>query len=442
MDILGSLPVELSIRILKYLTPAGSIRLRLVSKSYHHLLTSEEVCRSLSHHFIKREYNAARKLDSWRLHYENHVSRRLSYGSGKPSLIEHLPEMWFISFCPETSYLAGTPDISSELVQVLDPNTYPAKYVFPPTRMPDGSRVRGVILLPSFVVVLTVSDRGYSWNLETRRVYQFEVPEIAEKIFTYIFGHGSLIAIASRDLMMVHDVQAEESSSFKSIRADPRIRRWRGEDVALYRSFAIVNAEKRVVWIFRKFWSENFLAPDPFAIDSLNLETGEVVLGELRSFPELAQHYCEDGLWNLWEPDPLRCQPGPTQHTTNVQTERIFFDTRTGALTEETYTIIFPGSITKFNYCDRLSGPFTRPGGLGCFIQNGPSVSIWMLDQEPGDRVARACPLDLNLPVGYHTTAGCGLYTCLGLSDNFVLLYNTIKGILVVRFKGIHDNDW
>ena len=84
MDILGALPPELSIRVLKYLTPAESIRVRLFSKSYHDLLTSEVVCSALSHHFIQREYNDAKKFDSWRLHYENHVSRRLAYAFGSP----------------------------------------------------------------------------------------------------------------------------------------------------------------------------------------------------------------------------------------------------------------------------------------------------------------------------------------------------------------------
>ena len=46
------------------------------------------MCRSLSHHFIKHEYNAAKRLDSWRLHYENRVSRGLPYGSGKPWVVE------------------------------------------------------------------------------------------------------------------------------------------------------------------------------------------------------------------------------------------------------------------------------------------------------------------------------------------------------------------
>ena len=445
MDILGALPLELSIRILKCLTPAESIRLRLVSKSYHDLLISEEVCSSLSHHFIKREYNAAKKFDSWRLHYENHISRRLSYGFGKPWKIEVLHHMWFRSFCPETSYLAGTLETDFDFVQVLDLNTYPAEHVLPPTRTPDSSDIRDVVLLPSFVVVVTWTNRGYSWNLETHRLYVFEVPDWADSDPAYIFGNGNLIVVPLRDSVIVHDVQAEKASELKGIRDETRI--WNGvETVCRDGAFAIANAERRVVWVIRELQGQVSFDQQPFAIDSFRLETGEVV-PEVRSIVNCGLFYCGDGLWQFWGDEPFSCHPEPAQDTTNVQAKRIALDTGTGAWTEEAYTIMFPGWVTKFHRRDFHSGPMTRSDGLGCFIESDPRWQIWMLDQEPGDRVTRAHPLDLSALAGrsvledLRATEGGSIDNCLGLSDKFVLLADAVKETVVVRFKGIHDSD-
>lgn len=57
-----------------------------------------------------------------------------------------LPHLQFGSFCPETSYFAGAPELDFRSVQVLDLNTSPAGYVFPPTRTPDDSvrTIRGL----------------------------------------------------------------------------------------------------------------------------------------------------------------------------------------------------------------------------------------------------------------------------------------------------------
>ena len=433
MDILVELPVELSIRVLEYLTPAESIRLRLVSKSFHSLLTSEEVCRSLSHRFVKREYNSAKKLESWRLHYENHVSRRLSFGSGKAWLTESLPLMYLKSFCPETLYLAGALGSERDTVQVLDLNTYPAALVFPPTRMPDSSKVKRVTLLPSFVVALTTTNRGYSWNLETRRVYQFEAPERDDPADGFITGNGNLIAIPSRDFVMVHDVQAEKSSKFGSISVDTESREWMGSVPEYLGSFAVANAEKRVVWILRKFAYIDFFEPEPYAMDGLYWEAGKVVAGELSNYPYSVQPYCEDGYWQLWGVESLLCRPGPTKETTHAQTSRAIFDTRTGAWTKGKYSVIFPSRFKMTRSCSSLR---TRSDGLGCLVENRPELQVWMLDQKPGHWVAHARPLDPNI-----LTKDWNLFSfnCFGLSDKFVLLGDSTEEAVVVRFRGIHE---
>ena len=435
MDILGALPLELWLRVLKYLTATESIRLRLVSKSYHNLLTSEVVCRSLSYHFIKRKCNAAKKFDSWRLHYENQISRRHSYAFGKPWVTENLPHMGFKSFCPETLYLAGTLESKFDFVQVLDLNTYPAEHVLPPTRTPDSSNIRDVVLLPSFVVVVTLANRGYSWNLETRRVYRFEVPNLGY-LYNSIHGSGNLIALVSRDSVIVHDVQAEKESLFKGIGNNTRV--CNEVETSWARSaFAISNAEKRAVWLFREAREKSSGSERRvFVIDSLHLETGRVVPEGARSLPH-DEPFCEDGLWQFWDTKPSNWHPGPAQRTENAQTRRIVFDPKTRVWTEEAYTIMFPGWITEFPNRDFLSRLITGSDGLGCFIDGSSRPLVWMLDQEPGDRVIRARLLT-PIALAGHSVEGTREFRCFGLCDKF-LVGRTGKGTVVIRFKGIHD---
>ena len=434
MDILGALPLELSVRVLKYLTPAESIRLRLVSRSYHDLLTSEEVCSALSHHFIKREYNAA-KFDSWRLHYENHVSRRLAYAFGEPWVTEHLPLMEFKSFCPETSYLACVLEPEHDIVQVLDLNTYPAESVFPPTQMPDSSDIRKLVLLPSFVVVVTWANHGYSWNLKTHRVYRFEVPPNLGYPCNSIYGDGNLIAIVSRDLAIVHDVLAEKESSFKGIGNNTRI--WKGVGrVYRRKAFAVVNSEKRVVWLFRGLRYQS-VYDRVFAVDSLHLETGEVVLGEVRSLPNYKPS-CEDGPWQFWDTSWFSWHPGPAERFKNAQTRRVAFDARTGAWTEEAFTIIFPTFATEFAQGGVHSRPIIRSDGLGHLVLGSSPKLVWMLGREPGGHVTRARPLSPVALVRYSIRGYP--FSCLGFCDRFLVgTAGAGAGTAVIRFKGIHD---
>ena len=441
MDILGALPLELSVRVLEYLTPAEPIRLRLVSKSYHGLLTSEEVCSALSHHFIKREYNTAKKFDSWRLHYENHVSRRLAYAFGEPWVTEHLPLMEFKSFCPETSYLACVFEPEHDIVQVLDLNTYPAESVFPPTQMPDSSDIKQLVLLPSFVVVVTQANHGYSWNLKTHRVYRFEVPPNLGYPCNSIYGDGNLIAIVSQGLAIVHDVLAEKESSFRDIGNGTRI--WEGvERVYRRKAFAVVNSEKRVVWLFR--WLRCQRVYDRvFAVDSLHLETGEVVLGEVRRLPNY-KPTCGDGPWQFWDTNSFSLHPGPAERFKNAQTRRIAFDSRTGAWTKEAFTIIFPACVTEFSHGGVHSHPTIRSDGLGCLVLGSSPKLVWMLAGEPGDHVTRARLLPPIAPARYPTKVGYP-FSCLGSCDKFLVGTagmvgaGTETGTVVIRFKGIHD---
>ena len=427
MDILGALPPELSIRALKYLTPVESIRVRLVSKSYHDLLTSEAVCSALSHHFIKREYNDAKKFDSWKLHYEHHVSRQLAYAFGKPWVTERLPYTWHSSFCPETSYFARDLGPGSGSVQVLDLNTYPAESVFPPTRMPDSSDIRKLVLLPSFVVVVTRENHGYSWNLKTHRVYRFEVPDLDYQS-DRIHGNGTLIAIAFQDSVIVHDVQAEKVSSFKDIGNNTRI--WDGvETVSERTTFVIANSEKRVVWLFRKLQFP-ILYDQIFAVDSLHLETGEVVLGEARSLPNHPPSCTEDP-WQLWDTSWFNWHPGPAHRTKNAQKRRIVFDARTGAWAEEAYAVTFPACVTEFTFGGTHPRLIIRFDDLGHLVLGSSPSLFWTLGEKLG-----AFPL---------SPGGPAPLSCLGLCDKFLV---GITGMgagteraspYLIRFKGVHD---
>ena len=52
------------------------------------------------------------------------------------------------------------------------------------------------------------------------------------------------------------------------------------------------------------------------------------------------------------------------------------FDIGTGAWTEETYTIMFPGLVTQFYYSNCYFGPFTRSDGLGYLIVSYPDLQV------------------------------------------------------------------
>ena len=87
------LPLELAMEVLKYLSPVETNQLRVVSKCYFYLLTSEEVCSFLSHRFITPEYNLTEIHCLWRLCYENNVLRWCSFVAGRPRRIETVGEI-------------------------------------------------------------------------------------------------------------------------------------------------------------------------------------------------------------------------------------------------------------------------------------------------------------------------------------------------------------
>ena len=340
-------------------------------------------------------------------------------------MTEILPDTWLCSFCPETSYLATVQEPGRGSVEVLDLNTYPEELVFPPTRMPDSSGIKDVILLPSFVVVVTWENHGYSWNLKTHRVYQFEVPDLYYQS-DRIHGNGTLIAIASQDSVIVHDVQAEKESSFKDIGNDTRTLEGI-EPIYERTTFTIASSEKRVVWLFRELQCPIFY-DRIFAVDILHLETGEVALGEVRSLPD----------------DPPSCEDGPSR--------RIVFDTRTGVWTEEAYTIIFPACVTEFTNGDVYSRLIIRSDDFGHLVF-GSHERVRMLGQEPGDHATRAGPLSPAALARYPIEVNYP-FSCLGFCDKFLVGINGTgtgtgtravtrmgfkTGTVVIRFKGIHD---
>lgn len=394
MDILTALPPELSMKVLKHLTPIETIKLRVVSKSYNDLLTSEEICSLLSRRFIAPEDNSTKVLPSWRLHYENHLSRRLSFASGEPWLVESLGPAdgaVNISFCPETRCLALT---IGDSVSVQDVNSYPVKCVLPPTHAPDRSWIADAVLLPSFVVLASPMGHGYAWNLGTHKEHQFELPESR---VTGMSGSRNLVAISLEGWVIVHDVQAQETSRFKDTRSDIRV--WGREEIMVdfSRGCMVTSPEKKVVWmICQTSASGHYL----LVIDSLHLETGEFVQRDICEFPNLhsTPSYSRNGLWIF--PEQAAYGYPQKRNNTGETAKRAIFDQATGRLTLEYI-------------------PVTSPHRL------------WMLNQQPGGKVARAQPLDLYTPERPLEV----VWFC----DKFAL-FRTESEVCVARFAGIHDN--
>ena len=431
MDILTELPPELSMGVLKYLTPVTAIKLRLVSKRYYNLLTSEEVCCSLSHQFITPEYNSTKALSSWRLHYENHVSRRLSFASGKPWKISGLGCTYNADvtvFCPETLRFVLPASTMSDSVSVQDLNTYPPKCVLPPTCTPDGSAITHAALLSSFVVVATESGHGYSWNLETHQEHEFKLPDSP---INGMHGSGNLVAISFEGWVVIHDVQAQETRTLKDTRSDTRV--WEGEEIRLVyeSSYIVTNPKKQVIWMISHTPREKSWL---LVTDSLNLETGEFVQRDICEFyyHEPTPFNCGNGLWLFLERDGV-CACDPGRYNRDMATERIIFDQAAGRLTVEHFPFEYPLPRPLSHHLSyHVWGPAISADGLGCFI-DGPSNCFWMLSREPGDEVVYAKKLDPGIeerPLG-----------CIWFCDRFALLYSS-REVYVARFRGIHDKSF
>ena len=417
MDILKELPVELCVGVLKYLTPVTTIRLRLVSKSYYNLLTSEEICSSLSRQFVNPKYNLTKGISSWRLHYENHVSRRLSFASGKPWGVTSLGGIYdpdVTVFCPETLRLVLPASTTSDSVSVQDLNTYPPKCLLPPTSTPDGSVITHAALLPFFVVVATESGHGYAWNLETHQGHEIKLPDSP---INGMHGSGNLVAISFEGWVVIHDVQAQETSTLSDTRSDIRV--WGKEEIRpdYESSCIIINPERQVVWMIsqtnrNKHWL--------LVTDSLHLGTGKFAQ---RDICELQCSYLTpfnsgNGLW-LFVEDSGAQECLQEKHNLETGAKQIALDQAAGRLTVEYFPFIHPTPMW---------GPVISADGLGCFI-DGPSSRFGVLSREAWDEVVRVQPLDS----GVEKPRGC-IWFC----DKFALFY-TYKEVYVARFKGIHD---
>ena len=441
LDILLALPLELSVKVLKCLTAAETIRLRLVSKGYYGFMTSEEVCSSLSYHFIHPGYNATKNLASWRFHYENHISRRLSFASGKPWAVEIIRTSCVSecrSFCPETLCLASAPATSGCSVIVQDLNRYPTELVLPPTRTPDGSAIIRVALLPLFVVVVTRKGDCYVWNLETRQRHQFRLPRPGLAV---MHGSGNLVAMALPGLIIVHDVQAQKTSTFKDTGDGVRVRGGTKSSVLHVDTFVIPTTEKQAVWVIRGSYQP---PNDPLLVvaDRLDLETGGIVQGEFHHFPRCRGRFRRGmDLWRFLEDNRFGCHPVLRTTRTQAVFDQAAGHQAFGRRTSEPEAATFLGSVTGTGLCGCFFGPATGSDGLGCFSLGEPLFGAWVLSQEPPDWEGCTRPLDLsNIRLRDHTiTSEWAL--CIGLCDRFILFHvGPSRQAYVVWFKGIHDN--
>lgn len=420
-DILTTLPPELSMQILEHLSPVVAIRLRRVSKRYYDLLTCEEIC-----HFLSRRYNrtAALTLSTWRLHLENHVSRRLNFASGKPWALETLRSD-LGAFCPGTLSVAligsrRRPGSRSDcgLVSVRDLSSYPSRCVLPATFSPDGSEIEFVALLPSFVAVATKASHCYVWNLETHIRHQISLPPNSQ--IRGMHGAENLVAIALKGSVVVHHVQAQKKRSFKDTRSGARVRKGREFLLRPELDGMTIDTERRVVWMIGRALDRPLVVTD-----SLDLETGEFVQRDVRGFqhPVIPSKF-PGGLWPSL--NHYQRLPGGNGNTQDL-IKRAFLKA-TGKRATEFFPVEYHPKSKNEKPEIHQWGPAISPSGLGCIVDRLSPPEVWMLSREPGE-VAHLKPLN-----HYRTSGNSCAYFC----DEFILLHGAETA--VVRFKGIHDN--
>ena len=320
-------------------------------------------------------------------------------------------------------------------VIVQDLNTYPAELVLPPTRTPDGSNINHVALLPSFVVVVTQMGNCYVWNLETRQRHQFRLPHPDVSV---MHGSGNMVAMALPGLIIVHDVRAQKTSTFKDTGNGVRVCGGTKSSVLHVDTLVTTSTEKQAVWVIRggyQPWNDPLLV----VVDRLDLVTGKVTQAGFQHFPRCRGRFRHGtDLWQFLEENRFSCHP-----VLRITHKQAVFDQAAGhqAFGHRTSEPTFLGSVTGTVFGRCFFGPATGSDGLGCFSFGRSLFGTWVLSQEPPDWEGCTRPLDFSDTRLRDHAKASSWATCIGLCDRFILFdVGSSRNAYVVRFKGIHDD--
>jgi len=446
MDIIGTLSIELAFQVIQHLDPIDTIRIRRVSKRYHEIFTSEDVCRFLSNKLLPLEDSPAQP-ESWRIYYENRVSRRWAFLNGESHSVEELENstaMNMTSFCHKTSQFAYVFDNFTKL-QVVDLSTSPITEILQPMFLPNRSRILLVQLLPTHVVVATSMGVCYAWNLSTMEWHSFKLPNAR---VNSIHGDGNFVAVSVLKMLVVHDVMKETTKTYEG---EPIEWLWNiaGSDMRFHR--LLVDAERKRVWTLTES-----MPLGKRVVHMLDLLNGATTLKEMVLEPQL-----EDRVYNWELRDGLALYSGNGCYDFVFDFEvygqractdkaprasRLVFDLRTGDCYEDTFYLEACGEqIPTEQFAHEYNGlvccynhNFAPDGG-----EDGlPSVDFFvpgMAYRRPGKKEARFRFLDR--PNSVKVGEDRAPWLCNAMSEKFVLLVSHWDSELplLVRFKGIHE---
>ncbi|KAF8253722.1 hypothetical protein K440DRAFT_141543 [Wilcoxina mikolae CBS 423.85] len=194
-DIVGTLPIEISVQILEYLEPVDSIRLRFVSKRWNYLLCSEVVCGALVNRWYPIDLKLHLQGKPWRWILENAASRdqkilKINCDTEERLFVQPEPDVPFTqnlkydpAFDPYQSFLEGqaayidfSADRGGRFLCVIDLTKEPVE---PVVELAAPSRVAlsGVYLMKEYVMATTGdTTRAYVWNIKTQECKTIRLP--------------------------------------------------------------------------------------------------------------------------------------------------------------------------------------------------------------------------------------------------------------------------
>ncbi|CCX34073.1 hypothetical protein FPQ18DRAFT_358188 [Pyronema domesticum] len=200
-DIVGALPIEILFQIFDYLPLTASINLRLVSKQWNELLSSDTFCRFLATKWYPSECrhymsNEGQMTKPWSWVFENALSRytALCRGDFKYKTIE-TPDIATRNVCPGAlsyydGYLAGL-DENQMIITIADLNKFPVTtWSFP---IPTRGVIWSIHLMKDYIWANEDLDRSraHIMNLRTNEWKRIQYPNAGVR-----YGHadGNFVA--------------------------------------------------------------------------------------------------------------------------------------------------------------------------------------------------------------------------------------------------------
>lgn len=176
-DIVGTLPVEVSIQILEYLEPAQVIRLRRVSKRWRELLGAEDLCRAVLQRWFPLDANRSGPPQrSWTWLLENSASRDfaiLRQEFGKRVVLQWqrtLTSAMALHHYPIRSFLEGrvaTIEAFDRSISVVD--LAKCELLAKELATPERQLLTDVCLMKDYVMARVLGGgQTYVWNIATR----------------------------------------------------------------------------------------------------------------------------------------------------------------------------------------------------------------------------------------------------------------------------------